>query len=394
FEACLIEAVRKGASDIHILPNPKRHTVFSLRIDGALQVWHTQSKTTPEAMLAVVKDRCGNIDRFEREAAQDGYIQRVVDDALIRFRVSVLPVANANRTIKAESIVIRVLDDRNVFTDLSQIGLLPGALERYKKAIHKPHGMIIMTGPTGSGKSTTLVAALQEVTRPDLNVITVEDPVEYVIPSIRQIKLGPRLDMEQAMRSILRHDPDIVMVGEMRDRQTAELAIKLANTGHLTFSTLHTNDSASAVSRLYKMGIEPFLIAYAINLIVAQRLLRKLCPDCKEVDRDPDRLLLGELGFSEEEMESTTFYRSRENGSCKTCRGLGYKGRRAISEALYVTQAIRNLIVSAGEAVDEEAIKRIAVGEGMLTLIASAREVVKMGETSVEEIIRVTASED
>jgi type IV pilus assembly protein PilB len=394
FEACLIEAVRKGASDIHILPNPKRHTVFSLRIDGALQVWHTQTKTTPEAMLAVVKDRCGNIDRFEREAAQDGYIQRVVDDALIRFRVSVLPVANANRSIKAESVVIRVLDDRNVFTDLSQIGLLPGALERYKKAIRKPHGMIIMTGPTGSGKSTTLVAALQEVTRPDLNVITVEDPVEYVIPTIRQIKLGPRLDMEQAMRAILRHDPDIVMVGEMRDKQTAELAIKLANTGHLTFSTLHTNDAPSAVSRLYKMGIEPFLIAYAINLVVAQRLLRKLCPDCKVPDEQPDQLLLTELGFSDQEIESTTFYKPSDDHDCKTCRGQGYKGRRAISEALYVTQAIRNLIVSAGEAVDEEAIKRTAVKEGMLTLIASAREVVMMGETSIEEIIRVTSSED
>ncbi len=394
FEACLVEAVRQGASDIHILPNPKRHTEFRFRIDGALQLWHTQTKTSPEAMLAVVKDRCGNVDRFEREAAQDGYVQRDVDGALIRYRVSILPVASANRSIKAESIVIRVLDDRNVFTDLSQIGLLPGALDRYKKAIHKPHGMIIMTGPTGSGKSTTLVAALQEVVRPEVNVLTVEDPVEYVIPAIRQIKLGPRLGMEQAIRAILRHDPDIVMVGEMRDRPTAELAIKLANTGHLTFSTLHTNDAPSAVSRLYKMGIEPFLIAYAINLVVAQRLLRKLCPDCKRVDNDPDVILLREVGFSDEEIRETTFYVAGDQPACKTCRGVGYRGRRAVSEALYVTRSIRHLIVTAGEAIDEDAIRETAIKEGMLTLIASAREVVKMGQTSVEEIIRITATDD
>ncbi|MBT8400587.1 MAG: GspE/PulE family protein [Rhodothermia bacterium] len=394
FEACLVEAVRQGASDIHVLPNPRRQTEFRFRIDGALRIWHTHAKTSPEAMLAVVKDRCGNIDRFEREAAQDGFIQRDVDGSLIRYRVSVLPVANANRTIRAESIVIRVLDDRKVFTDLSQIGLLPGALERYKKAIAKPHGMIIMTGPTGSGKSTTLVAALQEVAKPELNVITVEDPVEYVIPAIRQIKLGPRLHMEQALRAILRHDPDIVMVGEMRDRETAELAIKLANTGHLTFSTLHTNDAPSAVSRLYKMGIEPFLLAYAINIVVAQRLLRKLCPECKEVDDDPDTMLMSELGFSDEEVQNTTFYKAGSRNRCKSCNGMGYKGRRAISEALYVTKAIRQLIVSAGETVDEDAIRDTAISEGMLTLMASAREVAKMGETSVEEIIRVTTQDD
>ncbi|MGA7305776.1 MAG: GspE/PulE family protein, partial [Rhodothermales bacterium] len=393
FEASLVEAVRKGASDIHIVPRD-RNTDFLFRIDGGLQLWHTQDKVHPEAMIAVAKDRCLNIDRFEREAAQDGYIQRNVDQSLIRYRVSVLPIASSDRGIKAESIVIRVLDDRNVFASLSSIGLLEGALERFEKAIRQPQGMVIMTGPTGSGKSTTLVAALHQVLRPDLNVLTVEDPVEYLIRGVRQIKLGPRLHLESALRSILRHDPDIVMVGEMRDKDTAELAIKLANTGHLTFSTLHTNDAPSAVSRLYKMGIEPFLLAYAINLVVAQRLLRKLCTVCRQVDKDPDPLLLRELGFSEEEIETTTFYKIANKHSCRECNGVGYKGRRAIAEALYFSRAIRHQIFSAGKNINEDAIRDTAVKEGMLTLLGSARQVVKMGETTIDEVVRVIASDD
>ncbi len=393
FEAALLEAVRDGASDIHIFPKD-RATQFWFRIDGSLQLWHTQDKVHPEAMIAVAKDRCGNIDRFEREAAQDGYIQRMVDHSLIRYRVSVLPIASPDRTIKAESIVIRVLDDRNVFSDLSAIGLLSGALERFHKAIMQPQGMVIMTGPTGSGKSTTLVAAIHGVLRPEVNILTVEDPVEYLIRGVRQIKVGPRLALEGALRSILRHDPDIVMVGEMRDRATAELAIKLANTGHLTFSTLHTNDAPSAVSRLYKMGIEPFLIAYAINLIVAQRLLRKLCQTCRKVDENPDKVLLRELDFSEQEINEVTFYKAGERPTCSECRGVGYKGRRAIAEALYFSRGIRHLIFGAGQNIDEGAIRDLAIEEGMMTLLASAREVVKLGETSVEEVIRVTASDD
>jgi len=215
-----------------------------------------------------------------------------------------------------------------------------------------------------------------------------------VIQGVRQIKLGSRLNMEDALRSILRHDPDVVMVGEMRDQETAELAIKLANTGHLTLSTLHTNDAPSAISRLYKMGIEPFLIAYAINLIVAQRLLRKVCPDCREADADPDPVLLKEIGFTADEIKNTTFYKAAAGSSCPTCNGVGYKGRRAIGEALYMTREIRHLIVEAGESIDEEAVRKMAVKQGMLTLLASAREGVKMGDTTIEEVIRVTLAED
>ena len=287
FEATLVEAVRQGASDIHIFPNPKKKVEIHFRVDGRLSKWYTEDKVHPEALMAVIKDNSSNVDRFEREAAQDGFIQRWIDEALIRFRVSILPIATAAQDLRSESIVIRVLDDRKVITDLRKLGLLDAALERFDMAIRQPHGMVILTGPTGSGKSTTLVAALHQVVTPEVNVLTVEDPVEYIIPGVRQIKLSHKLDLEGALRAILRHDPDVVMVGEMRDKKTAELAIKLANTGHLTFSTLHTNDAPSAVSRLYKMGVEPFLIAYAINLVVAQRLIRALCPDCKKGRRRP-----------------------------------------------------------------------------------------------------------
>ncbi|MFO8099471.1 MAG: GspE/PulE family protein [Salinibacter sp.] len=393
FEAALLEAVRMGASDIHIFPNPDRETEIHMRVDGMLQLWHTQDKVHPEAMLAVVKDRCLNVDRFDREVAQDGYIQRTVDNNLIRYRVSVLPLAGTSREVKAESIVIRVLDDRRVFTDLRQINLQAEALKRFETAIAQPHGMVIMTGPTGSGKSTTLAAALHSVISPQRNVLTVEDPVEYIIPGARQIKLGPRLHLEDALRSILRHDPDVVMVGEMRDRPTAELAIKLANTGHLTFSTLHTNDAPSAVSRLYKMGVEPFLIAYAINLVVAQRLVRTLCPACRQVDSAPDPILLRELGFTDHEIEHTTFYRASEQQTCRTCGGSGYRGRQAIAEALYFSRAIRHLIVGAEESIDEDTIRDTAIAEGMLTLLASAREVVMRGDTSTDELLRVVSTD-
>jgi type IV pilus assembly protein PilB len=228
------------------------------------------------------------------------------------------------------------------------------------------------------------------VVDPGVNVLSVEDPVEYIIPGVRQIKLNHKLDLEQALRSILRHDPDVVMVGEMRDRHTAELAIKLANTGHLTFSTLHTNDAPSAVSRLYKMGVEPFLIAYAINLVVAQRLIRKLCPDCKVLDNDPDFVLLDRMGFTQQDLAETKFYKPSGDPTCKTCKGVGFKGRRAISEALYFSRAIRHLIVEAHMKIDEDGLRVAAQKEGMLTLQDSAREVVKMGETSTDEMMRVT----
>ncbi len=394
FEATLVEAVRQGASDIHIFPNNQKKVEIHFRIDGRLTRWHVEDKVHPEAFIAVIKDQSMNVDRFERDAAQDGFIQRWIDDHLIRFRVSVLPIANALEDLRSESIVIRVLDDRKVIKDLRLLGLNKRALERFERAIRQPHGMVIVTGPTGSGKSTTLYAALHQVVSPEVNVLTIEDPVEYIIPGVRQIKLNHKLGLEDALRAILRHDPDIVMVGEMRDRQTAELAIKLANTGHLTFSTLHTNDAPSAVSRLYKMGIEPFLIAYAINLVVAQRLIRKVCPACKVEDKDPDYVMLRKLGFTDEEIEHTTFYKAGRDRNCKICKGVGYKGRRAIVEAMYFSRTIRHMIVEAQGTIDEDALREQAIKEGMQTLRDAAREVVLAGETTVEEMIRVTTTDE
>ena len=393
FEATLVEAVKKGASDIHIFPTAEGQIEINFRVDGELTRWHLEERIHPEAFLAVVKDNSNNVDRFERDTAQDGSIQRRIADAIIRFRVSILPIASHRPGMNAESIVIRVLDDRKVLTDLGKLGMLDDSMRRFDHAIRQPYGMVILTGPTGSGKSTTLVAALHQVITPKVNVLTVEDPVEYLIRGVRQIKLNTRLDMEGALRSILRHDPDIVMVGEMRDRQTAELAIKLANTGHLTFSTLHTNDAVSAVSRLYKMGIEPFLIAYAINIVVAQRLIRKICQSCK-VESTEDAELLGYLGFSKEEIEQTTFYKAALGTDCHDCGGQGYKGRRAIAETLPFTNEIRKKILAAGEMIDEEGLRNQAQAEGMRSLRDSAKEIVRMGETSVEEMIRVTGTSD
>lgn len=390
FEGCLVEATRQGVSDIHIFPTSKSTTEFHFRSDGKLHVWNKVEGTRPEAVLAVVKDRSMNIDRFERDSAQDGFIQRTIDNTVIRFRVSVLPIAGSEFALKFESIVIRVLDSRKVIKDISKIGFQSKAYEWFQTSISKPQGMVILTGPTGSGKSTTLVAALYSVITPQVNVLTVEDPVEYVIDGARQIKISHKVDFEAAIRAILRHDPDIVMVGEMRDKATADVAIKLANTGHLTFSTLHTNDAPSAVTRLFKMGIEPFLIAYAINLVVAQRLLRRLCTKCKREVRDPNIPELLNVGFTEEEIRTTTFY---EAVGCNQCVK-GYKGRAAIHEALFFSRAVRQAIFESGDDIDEDRIRNIAISEGMLTLRASARERVKEGVTSVAEVIAATMSDE
>lgn len=387
-EGALVEGVRKGASDIHFIPRSGNKTHVMFRLDGNLQTWYVQEGTLPEAVVAVVKDRARGMDRFEREMAQDGFIQREIDNIIIRFRVSILPMVGTELKNKFETVVIRILDDRKVIRDLDKLGLAGTARKSFEKAINQPQGMVILTGPTGSGKSTTLVAALYQVISPEVNVLTVEDPVEYVIEGARQLKIGYKMNFEQAIRSILRHDPDIVLVGEMRDKETAEIAIKLANTGHLTFSTLHTNDAPSAVSRLFKMGIEPFLIAYAINLIVAQRLVRRLCPKCKKrvVNFDEALMIAAELNIAE--WRNFTIY---EAAGCDECNGTGFKGRLAIHEALYFTRELRQLIVRAGSDVDEESLKLQAKKDGSLTLREAGLEKVKMGLTSIEEVLASTS---
>ncbi len=389
-ENIFIDAVRMGASDIHVVPRGERRTEFHFRIDGKLTLWYTNTETRAEAVSAVVKDRAMNLDRFERNAAQDGFAQFQIDKKTVRFRLSVIPTVGKELKSKYESIVIRILQEPSFSTRLEDIGFDPYSLEYFRKAITKPHGMVIVTGPTGSGKSTSLFSALRTVMDSTLNVITVEDPVEYFIDGARQVKLNPKLDFEGALRAILRHDPDIVMVGEIRDRLTAELAIKLANTGHLTLSTLHTNDAASAVSRLYKMGVEPFLIAYSINVVLAQRLVRKLCERCKVVDPEPDREALKKLGLSDDEIAGTKFY---QPVGCAQCLK-GYKGRKAIYEALYFTKKIRQMVLESAESIDEESIRQAGLKHGMHTLRMAGADLLRQGISTLEEVASITIEDE
>ena len=389
FEGVLIEAVRTDASDIHIIPNGKSTVDLYLRVDGKLQLWHRQDNTPPEAFMAVVKDRSIGVDRFERDTAQVGFAQRLIDEHLIRFRISILPIVSAEYERRFESIVIRVIDDRKVIADFRKLGFQTQAEQEFIKAINTSKGIVVVTGPTGSGKSTTLMAALHHIIDPTLNVLTCEDPVEYVIKGARQLKIGHRMSFDQAIRAILRHDPDVVMVGEIRDKITAEIAVKLANTGHLTLSTLHTNDAPSAIARLYKMGIEPFLLAYSINIIIAQRLVRKLCENCKRPLSAEHHVAALEMGFSQEEIDNGVIF---EPVGCPKCKG-GYKGRINIAEALYFYPEVRNEIVKSATDIDEERIRAIAEKHGMLSMRDSGMARIREGITGIAEVLYAT-SED
>jgi len=384
------DGVRVGASDIHVIPRGEKITEFHFRIDGKLSLWYTYTEARAEAVSAVVKDHAKNLDRFERNMAQDGFAQILIDRKAIRFRLSVIPIVGKELKSRYESIVIRILQEPNLSIRIEELGFEPYAEQALRKSLAKPHGIVIVTGPTGSGKSTTLVAALRTIMNPSVNIMTVEDPVEYFIEGGRQVKLNPKLDFEGALRAILRHDPDIVMVGEMRDRITADIAIKLANTGHLTLSTLHTNDAPSAISRLYKMGVEPFLIAYAINIILAQRLIRKLCPKCKKIDDELDTDTLLKLGVPPSKIKQLKIYRPVGCGDCVH----GYKGRLAIHEALYFHKNIRQIILRSDQLVDEDALRNAATENGMQTLRQSALEHMENGITSLEEVASVTMEDD
>ncbi|MEX0684673.1 MAG: ATPase, T2SS/T4P/T4SS family [Balneolales bacterium] len=385
-EGMLVESVRQDVSDIHIIPGQGNKTDIYFRQDGKLQLWYTQHNIKPEAIIAVIKDKTRNVDRFERDSSQDGFMQRKIDGHNLRYRVSIMPIVGEEFERKFESVVIRILDDRKVITDLEKLGLQKQAHIDFVKAIKKPSGIVIITGPTGSGKSTTLVAALYSVIDPSVNVLTVEEPVEYLIHGARQLKISDHMTFDNAIRGILRHDPDIVLVGEMRDLKTSEIAIKLANTGHLTFSTLHTNDAPSAVARLYNMGVEPFLIANAVNLVMAQRLVRRLCEHCKAPATDINPELPRNIGFTDEEIENNIFYR---NVGCKKCTN-GFKGRVAIHEALYFDKEIKKIIFESGDDIDEDKIRQQAIQNGMLTLRASGRERIKAGNTTIDEILAIT----
>jgi type IV pilus assembly protein PilB len=283
-----------------------------------------------------------------------------------------------------------VVDDRNVVTDLKALGFQEKAEKDFLKALSLSRGMILCTGPTGSGKSTTLMAAIHHIADNTKNILTCEDPVEYVIKSARQIKISHKLSFDEAIRCILRHDPDIVMVGEIRDKETADIAVKLSNTGHLTLSTLHTNNAPSTISRLFKMGVEPFLLSNVINIIIAQRLVRKLCPECKQpLSKEKYHTVL-EFGLTQEDLDKGLVFEVGKG--CKKCTN-GYRGRINICEALYFTPEIRKAILESSTEIDEDKVRAIAQSQGMLTLKDSGIQRIREGVTTIEEII-YSASED
>lgn len=390
FEGALVDSVRSDASDIHFIPVDKRTVEIYFRIDGKLQLWLRQENTPPEALAAVVKDRSIGVDRFERDTAQDGYAQRLIDEHLIRYRVSILPLVSPEYDRRFESITIRVVDDRKVISDFRKLGFQSQAESEFVKAINAPKGIVILTGPTGSGKSTTLMAALHHVMKPSINVLTCEDPVEYVIRGARQLKISHKMSFDQALRSILRHDPDVVMVGEIRDKITADIAVKLANTGHLTLTTLHTNDAPSAITRLYKMGIEPFLLAYSINIIIAQRLVRMLCKHCRRPLAKEHWEVALKMGLSQDELASGKIY---EPVGCAKCHQ-GYSGRINIAEALYFHPEIRNAIVQSGNEIDEVGIRALGEKHGMLSMRRSGIDRIREGLTDITEVLFATAEDD
>ena len=388
-EAIMADAVRTGASDIHVIPKSSHRTEFHFRIDGRLSLWSAITDVRAEAILSVIKDRGKNLDRFEKFLSQDGFAQRTIDNKVVRFRFSTMPIYGTDIKSKLESIVIRVLRGAETTQNIQELGMPAESLEAFLRAIRKPQGMVIFTGPTGSGKTTSQLAAIKTIMDSSLNIVTIEDPVEYLIEGCRQVKLNHKLDFEGALRGLLRHDPDVVMVGEMRDKITADIAVKLANTGHLIFSTLHTNDSVGAITRLYNMGIEPFLLAYTINIIIAQRLVRKLCERCKVPDTELDKDLLMECGLTEKDISETTFYKPV---GCVHCIK-GYRGRIGIYEVLMMNKHIRQTILKSKDFIDEDGLRTASLQNGMKTLAKSAMDLARNGITSLECIIGMAIEE-
>ncbi|HEY3373845.1 MAG TPA: ATPase, T2SS/T4P/T4SS family [Candidatus Aquicultor sp.] len=372
----VVRAVNERASDIHIEPQ-ERDLRIRYRIDGVLHEVMRSPKQIQPGIVSRFKIM-GGLDIAETRMPQDGHCNLLVGGNVIDFRVSSLP------TIYGERIVLRILRKESILLDLDDLGFSPNNFDRFKDAFTKPYGAILVTGPTGSGKSTTLYATLNVLNNSSKNIITVEDPVEYRLPGINQVQINPKsgLTFARVLRAMLRSSPDIVMVGEMRDKETAQIAIEAALTGHLVLSTLHTNDAPGAVSRLTEMGIAPFLTASAIECVQAQRLARRLCPDCRE-EYTPAREGLERIGFPLDKGKMPKLY--RPNG-CPKCNDTGYKGRVGIYEIMPLTDTLKKLCVERATA-DE--IKRVAIGEGMITLRQDGFEKVRQGVTSLEEVMRV-----
>lgn len=372
------EAISQRASDIHIEPGEYKVRI-RYRIDGVLHEVTTVERAVHSGLVSRLKIMA-DIDIAERRIPQDGRISTQLGDRSLDLRVATLP------TVYGEKVVLRILDKSSALLKLADLGFLPEALAQFEASYRKPYGTVLVTGPTGSGKSTTLYATLNTLNDVSKNVITVEDPVEYRLAGINQVQVHPKagLSFAAALRSILRSDPDVVLVGEIRDAETARIAVEAALTGHLVLSTLHTNDAASTPTRLIEMGLEPFLVASALDCIVAQRLARRLCARCKE-PQTLDANDLRDLGWEAE--DSGTFQLFKAVG-CPACGMTGYRGRFAIHEVLTITEGIERLIVDRRHSED---IRRLAVDQGMSTLRRTGLTHAMHGETSLEEILRVVA---
>ena len=373
----LADAIRKRASDIHLEPYEKVFRV-RYRIDGVLHDVMAPPKQMEAAILSRVKIMA-NMDIAERRLPQDGRISVKFSSKEVDLRVSSLP------TIFGEKIVMRILDKSGVVLDLQKLGFEEDDLERFRKIIQTPYGMVLVTGPTGSGKSTTLYAAVTAINSAEINIMTAEDPVEYNLPGVNQVHVRDDIGMtfQLALRSFLRQDPDVILVGEMRDTETASIAIRAALTGHLVFSTLHTNDAPSTVTRLLDMGIVPFLVSSSLLLVVAQRLCRRICVECREQIELPLSVLL-DVGFKPEEAEGIKVYKGL---GCANCSNTGYRGRMAIHEILYINPELQDAIVKLRPANE---LKEIAMKHGMRTLRQGGLRKVALGMTTLDEIIRVT----
>jgi type IV pilus assembly protein PilB len=379
----LVDSLRRGASDIHIEPYEKDMRI-RFRIDGMLyDVMHPPFRMR-DALISRLKIM-SKLDISEKRLPQDGRIKiKVKVDQRSReldFRVSTLP------TLFGEKVVLRLLDKDNLMLDMTKLGFEQESLTKFQRNIARPYGMVLVTGPTGSGKTNTLYSALQSLNREDTNIMTAEDPVEFNLHGINQVQMKEQigLNFAAALRSFLRQDPNIVLVGEIRDFETAEIAIKAALTGHLVLSTLHTNDAPSTISRLMNMGIEPFLVATSVNLIQAQRLIRRVCKDCKAEHPTPVEALL-EVGFKPDEARQMKVFKGK---GCQTCNNTGYKGRIGLYEVMEVTDEIRELILIGASSLE---LRKKAVDEGMITLRESGLHKIRAGVTTLEEVVRETVA--
>src|SRR6266446_3828358 len=379
----LVDALRRGASDIHVEPYEKELRI-RFRIDGVLyDVMHPPLKMR-DALISRIKIMA-KLDISEKRLPQDGRIKiRVKVDSRSReldFRVSTLP------TLFGEKVVLRLLDKEKLMLDMTNLGFEPESLVKFQRNISKPYGMVLVTGPTGSGKTNTLYSALQSLNTVDTNIMTAEDPVEFNLPGINQVQMKEQigLNFAAALRSFLRQDPNIVLVGEIRDFETAEIAIKAALTGHLVLSTLHTNDAPSTISRLMNMGIEPFLVATSVNLIQAQRLIRRICKDCKKEHPTPMEALV-EIGFTPEEAGKLKTYKGK---GCPTCNDTGYKGRIGLYEVMEITDEIRELILIGASSLE---LRKKSIEDGMITLRESGLQKIRNGVTTIEEVLRETVA--